>query len=438
MKKTAALLLSILLLLTAGCDSEPAGITGSFYYRRAVTEFGVTDGIVTSEKREIPGPLTDTGALLDSYFSGPEDNGLISPFPRDSAAVNWEIRDQTLILTMNDSFGALTDVELSIACACICRTFTALLPVTEVQIQLEDSLIGGQKSIVLSEDDIRLYDNGLDQSRTEFTVYYTDNQRRYLIADKVSVNLATEDDVVSYLVEALMTPPENSGLYTAIPRHTELLSYSVDDGICTINFSSEFERNSWTGCEAQRLTLLSVVNTLTQLEGIQQVEFASEGSLLISYENLAISDPFVFDENAIGPVRTGVNEFDATLYLSNGTGDALAAVPTRVRQNSGISQAELVVEALLNYEPSNSLFTQIPEGTAIRSVTVRNGTCLVDLSREFLSSDAHLLRSVRSIVASLCSLNGINSVQITVEGQTPEGDYGQLFGVLFPQSNWYL
>lgn len=439
MKRILALLLCAALLLTLpGCTSGSGTVTGTFYYRRAVTEFGVTDGIITGENRTIPGTMTDTDALLHAYFSGPESDGLIAPFPRDSAVLDWTMEDGTIILTMNDSFGALSGVELSIACACICKTLTGLLPVTQVRLQLADVPLGGEKYLLLSAGDIRLYDNGLDQSRTEFTVYYTDSQRRYLIAQEVSINLATEDDIVSFLVESLMSPPENSGLYSALPRRTRLLDYSVDNGICTINFSAEFERNSWTGCEAQRLTLLSVVNTLTQLEEIQQVEFASEGNLLVSYKMLTISEPFVFDENAIGPVRTGMNEFDATLYVSNGTEEPLAAVPVRVRQTAGISQAELVLEALLRYTPSNSLFTQIPEGTRVKSVTLDNGTCLVDLSGEFLGSEAHLVRSVRSIVASVCSLDGINSVQITVDGQTPEGDYGHLFGVLSPQSFWFL
>ncbi len=438
MKKLTALFLCAVLLFLSGCASDSPAVTAQFYYRRAVTKFGGTDGIIAGEERSIPGPLSDTDALLSAYFSGPLEDEFTAPFPRDSAVLDWEIADQTLILTMNDSFGALTDVELSIACACICKTLTGLLPISQVQLQLKDTLLGGEPYILLSDEDIRLYDNGLDQSRTEFTVYYTDNQRRYLIAEEVSVNLATEDDVISFLVESLMTPPENSGLYSTLPRRTELLGYTIDNGICTINFSAEFERNSWTGCEAQRLTLLSVVNTLTQLEEVQQVEFSSEGNLLVSYKLITISEPFVYDENAIGPVRTGMNEFDATLYLSNGTEDPLVPVPTRVRQSSGISQAELVVETLLNYEPSNSLFTQIPEGTAVNSVIVRNGTCLVDLSGEFLSSEAHLVRSVRSIVASVCSLEGINSARITVDGQTPSGDHAYLFDVLSPQSFWFL
>lgn len=434
----ASLLCAALLLLLPGCASNDSTVSGKFYYRRSSTEFGVTDGIISCEERSIPGPSADLDTVLSAYFSGPEDDRLITPFPRDAAVLDWVITDQTLILTMNDSFGALSGVDLSIACACICKTFTELLPITHVQLQLKEGMLDDERYLLFSQEDIRLYDNGLDQSRENFTLYYSDSQRRYLIAEEVAVSLATEDDVISFLLEALMTPPENSGLYSPLPRQTRLLDYTVDNGICTVNFSAEFERNGFSGCEAQRLSLLSVVNTLTQLEEIQQVEFASEGNLLVSYKMLTISEPFVFDENAIGPVRTGMNEFDATLYLSNGTEEQLAAVPTRVRQSSGISHAELVVEALLKYSPTNSLFSTIPANTTLHSVTVDNGVCLVDLSDAFLNNEAHLVRSVHSIVASVCSLEGIHSARITIDGQTPDGDYGHLFDVLAPQSSWFL
>ena len=439
MKKILSLLLCCAMLLPlAGCAPHSDTVSGKFYYRREVTEFGTADGIITFEDRQIPDPMTDTDALLSAYFAGPEDDRLILPFPRASAVLDWELDGQTIILTMNESFGDLTDVELTIACTCICKTLIGLLPVTHVQIQLQDGLLGGKKQLLFSESDVSLYDNGVDRSLAEYTVYFTDSLRRYLIAEEIHVNLATEDDVVAFLIHALMSPPENSGVYSALPRRTELLDYSVENGICTINFSPEFEWNAWTGCEAQRLSLMSVVNTLTQLEDIHQVEFAVGGNLLVSYRNMTISQPFVHDENVIGPVRTGMNEFDATLYVSNGTEDALFPVPTRLRQTSGITQAELVVQAILDYEQRNSLYTLIPEGTLLNSVTIHSGTCYVDLSKEFLAAEGHLRRSVRSIVASVCSLPGVSSAQITVDGKTPDGDYGELFDVLSPKPFWFL
>lgn len=439
MKRILALILCAALVFPLfGCARQELQYPGNFYYRRFEIAYGTEDGVIAAEERELAGISGDLDALFDAYFSGPESSGLESPFPRDTQVVSWEIGEETLELTMNDSFGAMSGVELSIACACIARTFLELAPVTQVRFRLSEGLLGGEQSITLSNETIKVHDDGLAQSRVDLTVYYTDRQRRYLIAEEISVSLATEDDVVACLIDALLAPPENSTLYSALPEDTRLLDYSIDDGTCTINFSGEFERGAWSRVEAQRLTLLAVVNTLTQLEEIHQVEFCTEGNLLVQYQVLSISGPFLRDESAIGPVRTGMNEFDATIYLSNGTEQYLAAVPIRVRQNSGISQAELVVQALLDYEDTNGFYSTIPEGTKLNNIQLRNGICYVDLSEEFLASEDHLLRSVHSIVASVCALEDVYSAQITVDGQKPQGEYADLFLVLSPLPDWFL
>lgn len=436
MKKWIALLLiTALLLPMAGCSGS-TGTDVTFFYRRITDETNITDGIVASEIRSVSSMEEED--LFRAYFLGPEDSGLSAPFPRDSQVVRWEIRDQVLRLTMNSSFGALSGVELTIACVCAAKTFLGLLPVDQVLFQLEDGLLGGEKSLVFSEDNISLFDNSLVQSRADFLIYYTDSDRRYLIEEKISINLATENDPVAYLLEALLIPPEGSGLRSALPPGTRLLDYTIDNGICTVNLSREFELRGWTTFEAQRLSILSIVNTLTQTEDIQQVEFKCEGNLLVSYQRLSISGPFSFDEHCIGPVRTGMSEFDATLYLSNGSEDYLAPVPARIRQTAGISQAELVIQTLLDYPSGNSIHCTIPEGTLLRSVTIHNGVCQIDLSEQFLTGESHLTASVRSIVATVCTLEGIGSAKVTVEGRIPDEDHAHLFQVLTPSSDWFL
>ena len=439
MKRLICLLLVLgLLIPVSGCSEETLQSPGTFYYRSAQTAFDTPDGVVAPETRELAGMEHDAAAILKAYFAGPEDPSLVSPFPRDTKMVSWEIRDGVFSLTMNDAFAGMTGVELTIACVCAAKTILGLFPVDQVRFQVRDGLLEGEKSLTFSHANISLADDSLDQAWATFTVYYTDRDMRYLIAQDHSVNLATEDDLIRCLVETLMKPPAGSTLISAIPEDTKLLDYSVSDGLCTLNLSGEFERNGWRQSYAQRLTLLSVVNTLTQLESVEQVEFQVEGNLLIQYRQLNIAAPLAFEEGAIGPVRTGINEFDATLYLSNGTGPYLAAVPARVRHTGGLSEAELIVNALLNYSAINGFYSTIPEGTELNALSIRNGTCYLDLSAEFLSSTSHLVQSVHSIVASVCTTEGVNSVQITVDGRKPEGDYAYLFAALSPRPDWFL
>lgn len=440
MKRFVCLILVIATIIGAtACASSNPEYPGNFYYRRPeIYYFGGSDGVVAPEERDLADIHDDLDAMLVTYFAGPVSSDLESPFPRDTAPIDWNMNNTRLTINLNEEFSQLSGIDLTIACACIAKTFLELTEATSVCIRADGAMLNGSDSIVISENSLSLTDNSIDQLRTEMTLYYTDADRRYLIGQSISVSLTTQSDLVSFLVDQLMKPPADLGLVTPLPAGTKLLGAKISDGVCALDLSAEFENNGFSQSYAQRTTLLSLVNTLTQMEDVEKVEFYIEGNLIAQYCQLNVSKALVFDENIIGPVRTGVNEFDATLYLSNGSKQYLAAVPTRIRQTAAISQAELVVNELIHYENENGFFTTIPSDTVLNALTLTDGLCIIDLSSDFLENTDHLTQSVHSIIASVCALEGVNMAMITVDGETPEGDFGNLFSPMTPNSNWYL
>lgn len=439
MKRMLCLILSICLLAGfTGCADDSYQDPANFYYRQSHINYDSEDGIIGAEIHDLTDLRDDTEALFAAYFSGPESSSLETPFPRDTHVVSWSVKNNTLELVMNEAFAALSGVELSIACACISQTFLGIFSVRQVVIRAEHSALDGNNSITMTADNLLLKDDVVERLYPTLTLYYMDEDTRYLIGQEISIDFADETEIISFLINQLSTQPEDSDLVPAIPAGAALLNATVNDGVCVLNFSKEFETNSFDNTAAQRLTLLAIVNTLTQLDDIRYVEFSIEGNLLAHYGQLTITGALVADESAIGPVRTALSEFDATLYLVNGSSGYLAAVPTRIRLTTSVTQAELVLQTLLDYKNTNGFESTIPEGTTVNRVSIRNGICHVDLSGEFLSDSGHIPTSVRSIVASLCALDSVGGVRITVDGSTPDGEYAAYFGVLRPSSDWYL
>lgn len=439
MKRTLCLILCICLLAGfAGCTDDSSQDPANFYYRQSHISYDSENGIIGAEIHDLAGLRDDTEALFAAYFSGPESSSLESPFPRDTGVVSWSIKNNSLELVMNEAFAALSGVELSIACACISQTFLEVFSVRQVVIRAEHSALDGNNSITMTADNLLLKDDVVDRLYPTLTLYYMDEEARYLIGQEISVDFAVETEIISFLINQLSAQPEDSDLIPAVPSGSKLLKATVNDGVCILDFSEEFETQCFDSTEAQRLTLLAIVNTLTQLDDIRYVEFSVEGNLLAHYGQLTITGALVADESAIGPVRTALSEYDATLYLVNGSSGYLAAVPTRIRLTTSVTQAELVLQALLDYQAINGFESTIPEGTTVNRVSIRNGICYVDLSGEFLSEPNHIRTAVRSIVASLFALDSIGGVKITVDGTTPDGEYAAYFGVLRPSSDWYL
>ena len=80
---------------------------------------------------------------------------------------------------------------------------------------------------------------------------------------------------------------------TPIPEGTELLGVEKSEGTVTVNLSKEFNPNGLTKTEAG-LALASVVNTLTLVDGNEQVKILIEGEEITDYYGVSVSEPLFF------------------------------------------------------------------------------------------------------------------------------------------------
>lgn len=439
MKRTRALMLCLVLTLGLfACERPQLQTPGTFYYLRSETAYTGSDGVFAPEQRELDGIQADLGALVELYCRGPVTEGLENPLPPDTSLLSHWLENGVLTLEFSNQLAQLDGIELTIAAGCLARTFLKLTDARKLILKSDDALLGGQTAMELSADDLELHDDSLDRLLRDFTVYYTNLDRRYLIGQEISVDPSAQESIPLQLLELLLEPPADSGLRSALPDGTQVLSVDQEDGLCTVELSTEFEDRRFYALTSQVLSLMSVVNTLTGLPEIQRVEFICDGSLLIRYGSLRISEPLVRDERCIGPVRTGLGEQDITIYLSHGEEGRLLPIPTRLHQTGAISQAEGILRCLLRDPGTNDTAARIPAGTQLNAVTIDDGTCFVDLSAQYLSSPEDLLLAGRVIAASLCTLPDVEQVQILVDGGIPAEHDPAWFGPLRPNSDWFL
>lgn len=130
------------------------------------------------------------------------------------------------------------------------------------------------------------------------TLYFSDDQAMYLVPEERKV---TVDTVVGEaVVKGLIAGPEGDTLGATIPQGTKLLSYTEQDGIATVNFSKEIQTNHSGGSTGESMTIYSIVNSLTKLDGIHKVQLLVEGQKI---ETLAghfdTSEPLEPDNNLV-------------------------------------------------------------------------------------------------------------------------------------------
>lgn len=442
-KRIAAFFCALALLFCTACRKEkkPELLQPvRFYYKTAEITFKGDTGVIAPEEREANGHETDLKWLLESYFNGPVTDTLVAPFRSETDLADCSLESGVLSVTVSPELAELGGVDLTIACACIAMTCLEFPEVNSVEISAENTLLGGKPSIVITASDIALMDRSMESNSRVLQLYFTDEARRYLLPEETVVSESEIGEICRVLVQRLIDGSQEDHKVSPLPGRTRVLGANVQGGICSVNFSAEFAKNVFRDEIAQRTALLAVIDTLTQLEVVDAVEFYEEGNLLVSYGFMDLSTVWSRDESVIGPVRTSVNEFEADLCVGIGSQAFLARVPVKLRQSANETPAALALGALLNWQPGNGFVRLVPEGTGVRSVGMADGLCTVDFTREFLDCDNLEAQNlaIRCVVGTLCSLPEVDRVQILVEGSVPEGNLGGLFGTQESSDNWFF
>ena len=78
------------------------------------------------------------------------------------------------------------------------------------------------------------------------------------------------------IMEQLIEGPKSSSKQGTLPSGTTLISVTQVDGVCYVNLSESFRTQSTT--VAEEITLYSIVNSLSELPNVTQVQLAINGS----------------------------------------------------------------------------------------------------------------------------------------------------------------
>lgn len=443
MKRRMLLCLLCAALLTG---STGCGLSGSktfslnFYYRTDAPVFGAENGVLGTEFHDFGTEVPSFETIFDIYFTTPRTIGLSSPFPKGLHSLGTALDDGLLTIRLSNEFRTLSGYGYTVAVACLAQTVLQIDGVESVCLEFEGTNAQFRQTPILTRADFVSQDFGAFNSETSVRVYFADPNGRYLLAEERKNIFTDAAQIPVYVVQQLLAGPAEPGRLATMPEGTQLLGLEVDDsGVCTVNFSSEFLLNRPATELLERMCILSIVNSLTELEQIKSVRFQVDSQPLSRYLYIDLSQPLVRDELACSVVRPSLDEFDATIYVRNADDVQLAAVPVSVRRTASSTQAENLLQMLLDFRGVNGLSNPIPKGTVILSIEQHDGLCSVDLTGNFLQcagKETDELRAIRAIAATLCTLDDVNSVRISVEGEYAGLQYCDLSQLLIPTERW--
>lgn len=412
MKRIFPLLLAALLLLPA-CSggAEPVSDqTFAFYYRAPQD----AEELLAAETVSVDVAQLSVQELLARYLRGPKNKRLQRAVPLEWQLESAYLDADTAVLIFSDAESDRPAVEISVARAAIARTLLQMDAIQKVSITIS----GQENSVTLTQKDILFDDTALQTQQEEIILYVPDDSGRYLRRETMLVEAMDSAQKPEYILRQLLLPVNNGGV---IPQATVLLSISVENGVCTVDLSSQFVYGMDGGFAATRLAVYAIVNSLTELSEIRTVDLWVSGAPLERIGLLTLSESLRRDETIIRP-QDDSELLDVTIYPAVEDGGLLVPIGRLIPETPETPVAQSVLEALFAFDGANGIRSFVPSGTKLLSLKIENGVCVADLTREFLDGCKTPLQerlAVRSVIATLTSLDEIRSVELLVEGIEP-------------------
>ena len=257
--------------------------------------------------------------------------------------------------------------------------------------------------------------SGADKSGIR--IYYL-NKSDYGIKEQDYVPEANDRErIIEELIAKLRVQPKEMTLRAPITDF-RFLSSETKGSIVTLNFSKEYYD---LNAVEEVLTRTAVVNTLCSFSEVDGVYFLVEGEAFQDADgvNPGIMNPDQFIYNSYTEMRN-YERVRLHLYFANETGDRRVDAFRTVVYNSNMPLERIVLEQVIQGPNGNFAFPTVNSEIKVINVTTRDRRCYVNLNNEFLNGKQGVLAqtAIYSIVNSLCELPSIDSVQISVDGNT--------------------
>ncbi|PXV88294.1 germination protein M [Lachnotalea glycerini] len=287
---------TILGLLLTACGNKKAVSSGYFMYyvnkeeTKIVTEAYQPNSEATNE---IVGEFI---ALLDE---NPKNANYKKAKPDNVKVLNYTLESNQVYITFDKGYYDMSEVTEVLLRTAVVRMMTQIPGVEFVSFYINDKPLTDVNGNVIG---IMTTDNFIENTgdeintyeRTKLTLYYANTEGNKLIETSVDVVYSSNISMEKLIIEQLIKGPTSDKVYPTIPPETKLISVSIKNGICYVNFDEGFLNKTYDLSES--VPVYSVVNSLLELSTINKVQILINGETDITYREVINFDT-LFERN---------------------------------------------------------------------------------------------------------------------------------------------
>jgi len=278
-KKITCLLLSLMILLNlTGCgESEAKKGEYQIYY------LNMDMSKIVAEEYDSTGAEGEAliKELLDKLQSAPDSSKLRQAIPANVTINSFKLNGAYLYIDFSKEYKELSPTEEVLIRAAVAKTvlqseacsLVSFTIDTQPLLTHDGTLVGSMSADSFMENPGKQINSSVEAT---LTLYFSDKTGTGLVKETRDVHYSTNISMEKLIMEQLIEGPKKSSATATMPSGTKLISVSVVDGVCYVNLSDSFKSQNPEVNE--EIVLYSIVNSLTELQGVSKVQISVNGS----------------------------------------------------------------------------------------------------------------------------------------------------------------
>lgn len=276
--------------------------------------FNPSENKLVEEKRSIP--KTDNhneiiSAVEAAYREGPKTPNLVKAMSDNVDFVIGNNNDRlgnVLDVDIKEGFSDLSESARLVCIGSVVYTFSDLSFIDEVRLSVNGENIAdlysvyGKNTASLNRENVvnNPIINPEKINRQRVVLYFPDNKGKGLAREERSIEVKQSQTLEYQIVEQLVIGPDDKELKVAIPQGTKIKDIKTEEGICYVNLSNDFVSKLSGSTADEKLIIYSIVNSLTELNYVNKVQFLIEGEKISEFKgHYDFSKTFERDETLI-------------------------------------------------------------------------------------------------------------------------------------------
>ena len=225
-------------------------------------------------------------AVAESLIKGPKNKRYTALTDKNTELKSITNENGNLTVDFSGDYGK---PEL-LSTYAIIKTFSQLPDVKAVMVTYKGFDLLGRGFI--TGDEINLESD--NDCAVTVHLYFADEDKQKLVGEYRKISILDTQPIEQYIIAELIKGPKVKGHKRLLPKEADIVSAETTDGTCYVNFKKSFSSK-----ELRELMIYSIVNSLTERNGIDCVQLLIDGKKSDNSGTPDISVPLYRNESLI-------------------------------------------------------------------------------------------------------------------------------------------